>query len=57
MNWNNQIHCATGSEVPCLSYNVKYAHEKIPGENYQYADHAGIYTSDTDFPGISFNAL
>ena len=55
MNWNNQIHCASGSEVPCLSYNVNYTHEKIPGENYQYADHAGIYVSDTDFPGISFN--
>ena len=55
MNWNNQIHCATGSEVPCLNYSVSYLHEKIPGESYQYSDSAGLYSSESDYPGITFN--
>ena len=55
MNWNNQIHCATGSEVPCLNYSVSYLHENIPGESYQYSDSAGLYSSESDYPGITFN--
>ena len=59
MNWKNQIHCASGSEVPCLGksgvYSVKYSHEKIPGEKGEYRKTSYPYVQEKDFPGITFN--
>ena len=59
MNWNNQIHCASGSEVPCLTpkgYHVYYDHEKISdNDEYAYSDVSYPYTSDNSFPSIDFN--
>lgn len=59
MNWKNQIHCASGSEVPCLGkygvYSVKYSHEKIPGEKDEYSKTSCPYVEEKDFPGITFN--
>ena len=67
MNWNNQIHCATGSKatVPCVDdgmYSINYAHEKLDDESttaysvvdYPYTsedDFYGGYTSDNEFNG------
>ena len=54
MNWNNQIHCAVGSEVPCLvnNYHIKYHHEKIKDDDkWAYSNTSYEYT---DFPKMDF---
>ena len=55
MKWNNQIQCATGSDVPCLRYSVWYRHEKIKGQDYQYNDSVVMMTSENDYHSLTFN--
>ena len=55
MNWINQIHCATGSEVPCKSYYVKYSHEKLEGEDQEYLRVKEHYAGEIDSETIKFN--
>lgn len=54
MNWVNQIHCATGSKVPCLKYDVRYNHEKYKGEG-DYTDHIYPISSEEQFYPLNFN--
>ena len=51
MEWNNQIHCATGSNVPCLvtNYHIQYDHEKIKGEEKSYSDTSYVYNTEEQF--------
>ena len=55
MKWNNQIQCASGSDVPCLRYSVWYRHEKIKGQDYQYNDSVVMMTSENDYHSLTFN--
>ena len=55
MKWNNQIQCASGSDVPCLRYSVSYMHEKIKGQDYQYGDSVGMMFSEKDYSSLTFN--
>jgi serine protease inhibitor len=55
MKWNNQIQCATGSDVPCIRYNVHYAHEKIKGQDYQYSDGVYYINRDDDYHALTFD--
>lgn len=55
MNWNNQIHCATGSTVPCLGYYVGYEHEKLKGSDYEYHDSVYPIESEAGFYPLTFN--
>ena len=60
MNWNYQIHCASGSmdRVPCFDemYNVIYQHEKID-DNAEFAYHntSSPYFEESDFYHLKFN--
>ena len=54
MNWNNQIHCATGSTVPCLGYDVLYRHEKYKNDR-EYSDSIHPITEETQFYPLNFN--
>ncbi len=60
MKWVNQIHCASGSvnNVPCFNngiYDVKYAHEKIQGEDYEYSRLSYPYSFEDEFTSLNFN--
>ena len=59
MNWNYQIHCTMGQadKVPCLArtYSVNYRHEKLKGEDQEYAKSSPPYQSEDDFPALQFN--
>ena len=55
MKWNNQIQCATGSDVPCMRYGVSYVHEKIKGQNNQYSDSVATIQNEQDYYGLKFN--
>ena len=55
MNWNNQIQCASGSDVPCLRYSVLYRHEKIKGQDYQYSDGTNYIMRDDGYPALTFD--
>ena len=55
MKWNNQIQCASGSDVPCLRYGVLYLHEKIKGQNWQYSDGTNYISHESDYPSLKFN--
>ncbi len=57
MDWVNQIHCASSSErsVPCKNYWVTYQHEKLQGEDYEYSRGEMPYSTDSDYPSVSFN--
>ena len=54
MNWNNQIQCATGSSVPCQSYDVYYRHEKYKTDR-MYSSSVGTITSEDGFYPLTFN--
>ena len=50
MNWNNQVHCASGSKVPCVNngyYTVTYQHERLDDENTG-SYHAVSYPYDSE---------
>ena len=55
MNWNNQIHCASGHKVPCVNngnYHIHYLHEKLDDDstmNYSVTEYP--YASDDQFYG------
>lgn len=59
MNWNNQIHCASGHKVPCVNngnYHIYYLHEKLDDDstmNYRVTEYP--YASDDQFYGDTFN--
>lgn len=55
MNWNNQIQCASGSDVPCLRYSVLYRHEKIKGQDYQYSDGTNYIMREDGYPALTFD--
>ena len=55
MKWNNQIQCASGSDVPCMRYNILYQHEKIKGQDSQYSDLVPYMFSDNDYHALKFN--
>ena len=59
MNWNNQIHCAMGSDVPCLEngfYHIDYAHERLSDEKTgNYSATSYPYTYDDEFYGNNYN--
>lgn len=55
MKWNNQIQCATGSDVPCKRYNVTYRHEKEKGKEYQFGDYVSEMFSEKDYYALKFN--
>ena len=55
MNWNNQIQCASGSDVPCSRYSVLYMHEKIKGQDYQYTDGTNFIITEDGYPSLTFN--
>ena len=60
MNWNYEIHCATGSQdrVPCFDamYSVVYHHEKVD-DNAELPYHNTSYPYDTEsqFYHLKFN--
>ena len=54
MNWNNQIQCATGSNVPCQSYDVYYRHEKYKTD-HMYSSSVATITSEDGFYPLTFN--
>ena len=54
MNWNNQIQCATGSSVPCQSYDVYYRHEKYKTDR-MYSSSVATITSEDGFYPLTFN--
>ena len=55
MNWKNQIHCATGHQIPCVNnmgYSISYKHEKLDDDstmNYDVVEYP--YSSEDDFFG------
>ena len=58
MNWKNQIHCATGHQIPCVNnmgYSISYKHEKLDDDstmNYDVVEYP--YSSeDTFFEGYN----
>lgn len=59
MNWNNQIHCATGHKIPCINngtYSIEYKHEILDDdskENYSITEYP--YCSEDNFYGGTFN--
>ena len=60
MNWNNQIHCATGSKVPCFNergiYSIGYAHERISDDaRTAYRVTSYPYSIDEEFYHLDFN--
>ena len=61
MNWNNQIHCATGSmdRVPCIDdgmYEITYSHEKTEdNERTRYHRVDYPYTQEREFYHLDFN--
>ena len=55
MKWNNQLQCATGSEVPCMRYSIGYRHEKIKGEDYEYHDYVETIYDDSEFHALKFD--
>ena len=55
MKWNNQIQCASGSDVPCLRYNIAYQHEKIAGQDYQFADSVMYMFNESEYHALKFN--
>lgn len=55
MNWNNQIQCASGRDIPCIRYDVNYRHEKIENQDYEYNDHVMEINSDRDYHSLKFN--
>ena len=55
MKWNNQLQCATGSDVPCLRYSIRYPHEKIKGQNYEYSDGVSTIFGEQDYHSLSFD--
>ena len=55
MNWNNQLQCASGSDVPCNRYSVLYMHEKIAGQDYQYSDGTNFIITEDGYPSLKFN--
>ena len=54
MNWNNQIQCATGSQVPCMKYRVYYDHETVKEMNGYSSSVSTIQELDDYYP-LSFN--
>ena len=58
MNWNNQVHCATGSKVPCVNngyYVISYAHEKLTDESEGYYEAKEFsYDSEDNFYGDQY---
>ena len=54
MNWNNQIQCASGSKVPCLSYGGNYAHEKDK-EGNPFGWGIMQMFSDSDYHALKFD--
>ena len=55
MKWNNQIQCASGSDVPCRRYSVHYLHEKIKGQDYQYSDGTNYIITDDGYSALKFD--
>ena len=55
MNWNNQIHCASGHNVPCVNngnYHIHYLHEKLDDDStMKYSVTEYPYASDDQFYG------
>ena len=55
MNWNNQVHCASGHKIPCVNdgmYSIEYLHEKLDDDaqlNYHVIDYP--YSSPDYFYG------
>ena len=54
MNWNNQIQCATGSDVPCINYHVSYRHERVKNIDGYTSSVSRIYTPSGYYP-LTFN--
>ena len=55
MKWNNQIQCATGSDVPCMRYSVGYTHEKVKGQDYQYHDSVYYIDREESYHSLTFD--
>ena len=55
MKWNNQIQCATGSDVSCIRYNVHYTHEKIEGKDYQFSDSVYYIDKEESYHSLTFD--
>ena len=55
MKWNNQLQCATGSDVPCMRYSIGYRHEKIKGSDYEYHDYVDTIYDDSGFHALKFD--
>lgn len=55
MKWNNQIQCATGSEVPCINYSISYNHEKEKGTDNRFGDYVSTIYNDKDYYALSFD--
>ena len=62
MNWNYQIHCATGSmdRVPCINeygtYSMYYDHEKVEDDAKQaYHNVSYAYDYEDEFYHLTFN--
>ena len=59
MNWNNQIHCATGHDLPCFGtgiYSVSYLHEKLDDDSQEYYDVVEYpYQDEDNFYSGTFN--
>lgn len=56
MDWKNQIHCASGSKVGCMSHNIWYIHENFE-ENREGEDYSNTtypYLSEEEFPRNKF---
>ncbi len=56
MNWNNQIHCAMGHNVPCNgTYYINYKHEKLDEDATDYySNFVYPYEQEDDFYGNSY---
>ena len=54
MNWNNQIQCASGSDVPCTMYGVRYRHEKYKTDS-EFSEHVDYLYEDDQFYQSTFN--
>jgi serine protease inhibitor len=56
MDWNYQIHWATGSKVPNKDFEVNYVHEKLDEDDtMSYHVTTYPYQEDSEFPKITFN--
>lgn len=55
MKWNNQIQCASGSDVSCIRYSIGYRHEKIKGQDNEYRDGVNYMTRESDYYGLTFD--